>query len=382
MNERKLPKLLLITRNLPPLQGGMERLLLETIKGLSGKTDLTVIGPKGCTPFLPENVKSLETPTGLIGFLTISLWKSVILCNSERFDLVIGGSGITAPCLALLKRTQLLKTTIFLHGLDLVFPNFIYQKIFVASIRKADLLVANSRNTARLAESKAVPAANIAIINPGCHPPEEDAYRRVSAFQREHRIPSGPIILFVGRITRRKGLSQFIRLCLPEIVKRIPQAQLLVVGGQPANALNRSGEINLVRQAISELSTREQKNIHFIGSVGDAELNTCYALAAVHIFPLQDVPGDVEGFGMVVIEAASYGTPTIAFNIGGVADAITISSGILIPSGDYAAMAHATVKVLRNDNEPKPPLPIEHLYWERYLQQLFDVYQQKIGQPI
>lgn len=382
MMEEKTPKILLITRNLPPLIGGMERLLLETAKGLSEYAELTVIGPKGCSKFLPNNTRTLETPAGLAGFLAASLWNAKVLCSDEWFDLVIGGSGVTAPCLAVLKRLYRLKTIIFLHGLDLVAPHFVYQCFFVPTVRKADLLIANSRNTALLAMRKGVTPEQLTVINPGCHPPDDSAYQRVNVFRKKHDIPCGPVMLFVGRMTRRKGLSQFIQQCLPEIMHNVPNGQLLVVGDQPDNALNREGEKQDVLKTVAQLPAEMQKRIHFVGSINDDDLNTSYALADVHIFPIKEVSGDIEGFGMVVIEAASYGTPTVAFDVGGVADAVKISAGVLISAEDYTAMAAAIVRRLteREQNQPRPPR-LEALYWSNFNQRVAAICRQNIGHP-
>ncbi len=62
----------------------------------------------------------------------------------------------------------------------------------------------------------------------------------------------------------------------------------------------------------------------------------------MHVFPVIEIPGDVEGFGMVAIEAASQGVPTVAFRVGGIPDAIADGvSGRLIAPGDYAALSDA-----------------------------------------
>ena len=65
------------------------------------------------------------------------------------------------------------------------------------------------------------------------------------------------------------------------------------------------------------------------------------------MFPVRDMPGDVEGFGMVAIEAAAHGLPTVAFDVGGVADAVADGvSGRLVRSGDEEAFAAAVLAEL------------------------------------
>jgi phosphatidyl-myo-inositol dimannoside synthase len=125
----------------------MERLMLNVASGVAEYAQLTVIGPTGCSRHLPSQVTVLETSEKLVPFLLISTWLSIKACHKESFDVVIGGSGLVAPNLYLLSRLYNCKTTIFLHGLDLVFDSFLYQTIFIPCIRRASRVIANSRNT-------------------------------------------------------------------------------------------------------------------------------------------------------------------------------------------------------------------------------------------
>src|SRR5690606_3589327 len=91
-------------------------------------------------------------------------------------------------------------------------------------------------------------------------------------------------------------------------------------------------------------------HLRFLGVITDAQLATAYEAADVHIFPVRYIPGDPEGFGMVAIEAAAHGTPTVAFATGGVIDAVASGqSGQLVPPGDYAALAQAALEALARD---------------------------------
>ena len=69
--------------------------------------------------------------------------------------------------------------------------------------------------------------------------------------------------------------------------------------------------------------------------------------ADLMVFPVLDMNNDVEGFGMVAVEAAAHGIKTIAFNVGGVSDAIKEGeSGCLIESGDYNRFANVILSNL------------------------------------
>ncbi|MFV0279097.1 MAG: glycosyltransferase family 4 protein [Parahaliea sp.] len=349
--KKQRPRILLVTSNLPPLVGGMERMMLEVAEGLSKHADLWVIGPRGCSKHLPSAVQVREISHSLGGFVSQSLLRGASLCRRQRFDIILGGSGLTGPCLLALQRLYRTPTAIFLHGLDLVADNWIYQSLFVPTICRANLVFANSRNTARLAICRGVAERCITVINPGCSPPDNSAHDRIIKFRQQHGIADGPLMLFVGRMTKRKGLSHFIAKGLPSILQKLPTSSLLVVGDTPDHAFKQSDEKQAVMQNIERLSPAHRERVQFLGQLEDDELNTAYAMADVHIFPVLEIPGDVEGFGMVVIEAASYGTPTVAFDAGGVADAIGETAGVLVPPNNYHAMTESIVSILQKPRD-------------------------------
>ena len=280
--------------------------------------------------------------------------------------MVIGGSGLMAPLLFLLKTLFQCQTLILVHGLDIIVDHWLYQRLFIPALRRADQVVANSRNTKRLAVEKGVPEGRITIIHPGTHIPELPDADRKREFLQRYRIPYKRYMLFAGRITRRKGLSPFIRNSLPAILQNCPDTGLVVVGDNAGESLNRQGESAEVLAAIEEVGLGDK--VMFIGQVSDRDLETAYACAAVHVFPLIEVPGDVEGFGMVAIEAAAVGTLTIAFNVGGVADALEIVGGTLITSGDYAGLTNSiTLGLAGNQTTGRAPSEIYDLIgWDRY----------------
>ena len=96
-----------------------------------------------------------------------------------------------------------------------------------------------------------------------------------------------------------------------------------------------------------------QDHLRFLGSASDADLSEAYQAADVLVFPVRDLAGDVEGFGMVAVEAAAHGLPTVAYATGGVVDAVAEGeSGTLLAPGDEAGFAAATLRLLA---QPMPP---------------------------
>ena len=363
-------RVLVITRNLPPLVGGMERLTHNLVLGVTEYAQVTVIGPHGCRAHLPESVEVHECSSGLAGFLGGSTLAALRIVRKGRFDVVIGGSGLVAPLLLQLKILFYCRTVALVHGLDVIVDNWLYQRLFIPALRHVDQVIANSRNTKRLAVDRGVRDERITIIHPGTHIPEmPDEHRKLDFLQR-YNIRYERYMLFVGRMTRRKGLSSFIRNSLPTILQACPNSELVIVGDDADNSLNREGEKAAVLAAIEETGLEDK--VTFLGKVDDRDLESAYACAAVHVFPLIEVPGDVEGFGMVAIEAAAMGTPTVAFDIGGAQDALPAESRDLIAAAHYMLLAQTVSHYLKGFAEPQQYL-LQHakkFSWPNYTQKL------------
>jgi len=181
-------------------------------------------------------------------------------------------------------------------------------------------------------------------LNPGSTIPPESVLHDAAAIRARLGFENNKIILFVGRMVKRKGLAEFLDKAWPRIIAAQPGALLLVVGDSPDNALMQDPKG--ARQLMSALERSGTDTVRFLGAVADDTLWDCYAAADALVFPLVRVKGDVEGFGMVAIEAAACGTPTVAFPVGGVVDAVADGvNGVLVSEGDYEAFADAVVSI-------------------------------------
>lgn len=345
------PRILLVTRNLPPLVGGMERLNLELARAITANGELAVVGPLGCAEWLelPTTRVSEVQIRPLPLFLARAASQAIRMGRRLRPDLVLAGSGLTAPLAFLAARACGARFVVYVHGLDLVVRSLPYRLLWLPAVRNADLVLANSRNTRQLAIDREVPVKRIAILHPGTDLPATDADAR-DRFRAKHIPDSGPLLLSVGRLTRRKGLAEFIEHSLPTILQHRPDVKLLVIGAD-ANDAVRPG-VASERARIERAAQRGSVShaVTFMPPCDDGTLSDAYFAADAHVFPVRDLPGDVEGFGMVAIEAAAHGLPTVAFDAGGVADAVVAGqSGTLVVPDDYTAFAHAVLATLQED---------------------------------
>lgn len=317
--------------------------MAHAVAALAETHDVTVIGPTGGDRHCPAGVRYHGCPPSPALFLPCAFTKGLMAAMRGNYELVLGGSGVVAPVTRMVARVAGASSSLFVHGLDLVAANPIYQRFFVPAIRHHDMIIANSENTRRLAAERGCNESAVSVVNPGCLIPEANVTPDTSTLRSAHTLDDARIVLFVGRMIRRKGLLPFIRNAWPDIATRVDRAKLVVVGDSPADALMR--DASDARDLESAVAAAPPDSIRFLGKVDDDVLAACYASADCLVFPLIPVAGDVEGFGMVATEAAAWGTPTIAFRVGGVPDAISDElSGRLISPGDYEAFAAAVIE--------------------------------------
>ncbi|WP_417067883.1 glycosyltransferase family 4 protein [Niveibacterium terrae] len=362
---------LVVTRNLPPLVGGMERLIWHIVEAIAGTHEVHVVGPEGSAKRLPEGVTASEVPLKPMPlFLLRAAWASLVSALRLRPTFVLAGSGLTAPIVWLAARLSGARAIVYLHGLDVETRHWLYRLLWRPLFRRFDLVIVNSHFTRDLALEAKVPAERIRIIHPGVELPEisKKAEAR-DAFRSHFGLGEAPLMLYVGRITPRKGLTKFVDDILPRVLNARPDAKLAVIGDEPHGALLKAahGERSRAEEALA--NRKISSSVTFLGELAqnDPVLTEAYFSSEVMIFPVQDRPGDNEGFGMVAIEAAAHGLPTVAFAVGGVPDAVSEGiSGKLIPSGDNDAFSDAVIGYLVKPNDLKSRPFAEKFSWTEF----------------
>lgn len=347
MAEERRKRILLVTRNMPPLVGGMERLNWHMADALAHAAEVRIVGPRGAAGQAPSSVAVREAPLEpLWRFLSAACILAIREARAWRPDLVLAGSGLSAPLALLAARACGARAAVYVHGLDVAVRHPLYRAFWLPSIRRMDQIIANSRATADICRRIGVGPERLGVVHPGVELPADLPDEFVNRFRVEHGLGGRPILLSVGRLSERKGLREFVSQAMPRIVEARPDVMLLVVGDTPSQALHAEAQTPAsIRDAAARAGVAD--NIRFLGVITDyRELGVVYRAADVHVFPVREIPGDPEGFGMVAVEAAAHGLPTVAFATGGVVDAVAEGkSGRLVTPGDYAAMADAITRL-------------------------------------
>ncbi|MGM0411379.1 MAG: glycosyltransferase family 4 protein [Bacillota bacterium] len=341
---------MIITWNFPPKTGGMENLVYNIYKSTQSFADVLVIAPKSFNN--DKNVISPKKFSGLIFFLFFSIYAGIKYSN--KGSVIIGGSFLVAPVVLLVGYLKRCKKTCYVHGLDLTYKSKVYQLMLRLFLRRLDHIFANSNNTMNIALDKGFPKNKISIINPFI---KDSVFYKIQSCNNSKLLKdsfglgSKKVLLSVGRLTKRKGLSKFIENCFRFLVEKDDDVVLLISGDDPAESLmHKDGEKAKIIHLINKYDLH--KNIKMMGYTDFETLVKMYNICDIFIFPGISVPGDVEGFGMVALEAAAAGKMTIGFDIGGFSDAVEHNvSGVLIPESNYNLMLKNLQIYLNNLNE-------------------------------
>ena len=208
------------------------------------------------------------------------------------------------------------------------------------ALMKAACVLANSSFTARLLQKAGVAPEAIEIIPMGC---DVDKFRpRSPNMQLRRKVlgdrAPGPMILTVGGLVERKGHDMVIR-SLPAVCQRVPDVTYLIVGA------------GLFRERLDELAVElgVRDRVVFAGRVPDDELPDVYAMCDVFAMPSRARPTlhDVEGFGLVFLEAGACAKPVVAGRSGGIEDAVVDGyTGLVVDPSDVRDISQALIRLL------------------------------------
>jgi phosphatidylinositol alpha-1,6-mannosyltransferase len=332
-------RLVLVTQDFPPLRGGIQTYALEVAKRLAGRCEaFAVIAPEG------EGADAVDRSLGFRVFRRGSVDMLLATCAptlaklalAEGFDHALHAQWTTAPAsLALRGLGRLKKVSIAAHGRELLlepwravgFAQRSYDGVRRQALRRADRILAGSEYTAGLVRDLGVEPGRIAVTRYGTDP-SRFCPRDASALRERLGLGGRPVLLTISRLVARKGIDSVLAV-LPSVRRAVPGVAYVVAGDGPERGrLEAEARAHGVADAV-----------HFVGPVEDEELPLWYSLGDVFVMPSRSEPPDVEGFGIVFLEAGACERPVVALRSGGVPDAVADGvSGLLVEPDDPRAL--------------------------------------------
>lgn len=249
-----------------------------------------------------------------------------------RADVVLFASlnpALTLPLWAPLLRRRGVRLMAIAHGLDITQGPPIAQWWIRRSLARLDGLICVSRATAKACLDRNYAADRLQVLPNGIDEqwPSPSAIPAVCQ-SLPTRMPGTFLCLAVGRQIPRKGYAWFVDAVMPLLPEHV---HLWLVGSGP-----QAGE---VQRAIAKRSL--QHRVFPLGLLEDKELARVYRLADLFVMPNLRINRDIEGFGIVLLEAGIHGLYSLASCIDGMTDVISDANGLLLPARDAEAYAQA-----------------------------------------
>lgn len=291
------------------------------------------------------------TPLRAVPFLAGLLRAIPAAADRHGSQVVLFSSLVTAGLAVPLRRALHGRgaiTAAVAHGQDVTLPNRVYQAWVRRVIASLDLLLPNSRATAeqcvtRGADAERVRVVPCAIDVERLAPGADHAAARRELLRMLTSSDSPPekgalLLCSVGRHQERKGFGWFAE----QVAPGLPHGVVWLLAGEGSQTAE-------IRATVARLGLEDR--VWVLGRVDEAELATLYRGADVFVMPNVLVAGDMEGFGIVMLEAGLCGLPTLGADLEGIRDVIRPGeNGVLLPTGDAAAWLDA-IRRFRDDRE-------------------------------
>jgi phosphatidylinositol alpha-1,6-mannosyltransferase len=241
---------------------------------------------------------------------------------------------------AALRRFFQIPYVAYVHGEDLPAPGRLLKKdrLRLPLLGRADLVLTNSEFSRRRLEALGCGAGKTHVVSAGISterftPGDGGGMRRALGIGAEDSV-----LLTIGRLDFRKGHDLVIR-ALPLLRAEFPRSRYLVVGEGP--------ERGKLQALAREMGVAE--SVLFAGFQPDERLPAYYRACDVFVMHNRTLPDDVEGFGLVFLEANACGKPVVGGRSGGAVEAVAHGeTGFLVAPNDLQGLVQTLQKLLRD----------------------------------
>ena len=348
-------KILLLTEVFPPRNGGSGRWLWELYRRLPKTIDTQVVAGETAGADAFDRGAELPIERLPLYFSNWGLWslrgayeyariayRMRSILSRVRPDVIHCGKCLPEGLVAAFtQRIYGIPYCCYVHGEELTLARTSHElrRLTMTVLQEATLIIANSRHSRDiLLHDWHMSEDKVRIMHPGVdttkfRPSTPDASVRARLGWTTRQV-----VLTVGALQKRKGQDMLIR-ALPAIRKHCPNVLYAIAGEEWERAY--------VDALVRELNVADA--IQFRGVLDEAELVECYQQCDLFALPNRQVNWDIEGFGIVLLEAQACGRAVIAGASGGTAEAIQAArTGHLVDCETPDALGSLIVELLQD----------------------------------
>ena len=340
-------KILLVTNDFGPRTGGIETFVIGLLERIQGQEVIVFTSAQGDTAAYDQNwlntfgIQVIRDRSKILlpSWRVTKRAKDII--RSHGIEVVVFGAAAPLALMAsALRKSGVKKIIALTHGHEVwwakIFPFNLAMKRIGNGVDHLTFLGEFTRNA--IAQSLTQRSAHAMVkIAPGIDTshfiPQPDAMQKRITLGLENK----KIIISVGRLVHRKGQDKLIE-ALPSVLRKIPNAHLLIVGEGPYKSH--------LEKLVNKLSLTE--NITFVGRILYDKLPSYLSAADLFVMPSRSrfFGLEVEGLGIVYLEASACGIPVVAGNSGGAPDAVIDGvTGLCVDGTDVIQIAQAVIEI-------------------------------------
>jgi phosphatidylinositol alpha-1,6-mannosyltransferase len=344
-----MARILLVTNDFPPRRGGIQSYLENLVRELVAADvhTLTVYAPKwaGCEEFdaaaAVYGYDVVRHPTTLmVPEPSVAVRMRRLIARRDIDTVWFGAAAPLALLTPLARDAGASRVIASTHGHEVGWSMLPLARTALRRIgNDTDVVTFISHYTRDRFASAFGPRAALEHLAPGV---DTDRFEPNSVARAEmrarYRLGERPVVLCLSRLVPRKGQDMLIR-ALPAVRERVDGAALVIVGGGP------------YRDALHRLADQfgVAEHVVFTDGVPSDELPAHHAMADVFAMPCRTRGAglDVEGLGIVYLEASATGVPVVAGRSGGAPETVVDGeTGLVVDGWDVGAIAAAVGDVL------------------------------------
>lgn len=344
-------RLLFVSHSLPPVGrpmanvGGMQRVSSELFTALQDVEEIELTPRLMRSGFAWSHVR-------IVPFLARSLRSIRRMAERREIDVVLFSSMVTASMAYPLRRhlrEHGVFTAAIVHGLDITMDFAPYQRFVPKVFDALDIVLPVSRATAAACIERGLDPDRASVVPNGINldrftaPPGSRNARRTILTRLED--PLRPlkqddfVLVSVGRLVKRKGFEWFVGNVMPLLPDHV---QYWLAGDGP--------EYENIRAEIAARGLQDR--VRLLGRLSESDLSRLYRGADLFVMPNVPVNGDMEGFGVVMLEAGLGGLPVIGSRLEGIRDVISEgSNGHFIEPGNAWDFSEAIMRYVYSEAE-------------------------------